>query len=142
MTDSVVVLMFIAILFVGLLMLAVIAMSRGQTKRQLDQEFYQRRIEEIEALLKKGEASSNSMAILNADKLLDSALRERRFRGNTMAERLKSASSTFRNRDSIWSAHKLRNRIAHEDGVVVGDDQAQRALNTFKSGLRDLGALR
>lgn len=139
--DNMVVLMFVAILFVGALMLTIIATTRRPSKK-LNVEHYEQRMKQIEALLDRKDPHANNMAIINADKLLDNALKEKGVRGNNMGERLKSSASLFSNLNSVWTAHKLRNRIAHEDGVVVGDDQARRALNTFKSGLRDLGALR
>lgn len=138
--DNAVVLMFVAIFFVGLLMLIIIATTRRGGKK-LNTEHYAQRMRQIEALLERKDPNANSMAILNADKLLDNALREKGVRGANMGERLKNSASSFSNLNSIWAAHKLRNRIAHEDGITVSDDQARRALNTFRSGLRDLGAL-
>lgn len=139
--DNIVILMFIAILFVGGLMLVIIATTRRPSKK-IDIEHYEQRMKQIEALLDKKDPHANHMAVINGDKLLDSALKDRGVRGNNMGERLKSASSMFSNLNSVWAAHKLRNRIAHEDNVTVSDDQARRAVNTFRSGLRDLGALR
>lgn len=139
--DNVVVLMFIAILFVGALMLVIIATTRRPSKK-LDVDHYEQRMKQIEALLDRKDLHANHMAVINADKLLDTALREKGVRGVNMGERLKNSSASFSNLNSVWTAHKLRNRIAHEDNVVVSDDQARRALNTFRSGLRDLGALR
>jgi hypothetical protein len=139
--DNILILMFIAILFVGALMLVIIATTRRPSKK-LDVERYEERMKQIEALLERKDSSANHMAVINADKLLDSALKDKGVRGSNMGERLKNSSQSFTNLNSIWTAHKLRNRIAHEDNVTVSDEQARRALNTFRSGLRDLGALR
>ena len=81
------------------------------------------------------------MAILNADKLLDAALKELGYRGQTMGDRMKSAKVAFSNNNSLWSAHKLRNRIAHETDVKIGYTATRRALASFKQGLKDLGAI-
>lgn len=77
-------------------------------------------------------------AILKADKLLDHALKGAGFSG-TMGEKLKKARAVFRDNDGIWSAHKLRNRIAHEIDVKVSATQAQTSLKNFKKALFDLG---
>ncbi len=77
-------------------------------------------------------------AILDADKLLDYALGKKGFEGN-MGEKLKKAGPRFSDLNGAWSAHKLRNRIAHELGDIdIG--AAKRALKQFKRALNDLGA--
>ncbi len=141
MDSNIVILMFIAIVFVGGLMLAIIATTRKKGQK-LDVEKYQARLLQIEALLEKRDSAAYQMAILNADKLLDQALREKGLKGTTMGERLKNANSYFNNVNAVWTAHKMRNQIAHDDNVSIGYDQARRAINTFRAGLRDLGAIR
>ena len=114
----------------------------GQTGgRQLNVERYRSQWLEIEGSLSQKQPASYQMAILNADKLLDRALRERGYRGNTMGERLKTAGSAFGNINAVWAAHKLRNRIAHETDVNITYTTARRALATFKQALKDLGAI-
>jgi hypothetical protein len=58
-----------------------------------------------------------------------------------MGERMKSARKTWTNANHVWSAHKLRNRIAHETNVRVSFDETRRALSAFKHALKDLGAI-
>jgi len=108
---------------------------------QLNVERYRSQWLEIEGSLSQKQPASYQMAILNADKLLDRALRERGYRGNTMGERLKTAGSAFGNINAVWAAHKLRNRIAHETDVNITYTTARRALATFKQALKDLGAI-
>jgi hypothetical protein len=142
MDNNLLLFMFIAIVFVGILMLVIIGTSKKAPK-SIDKEYYDRKLKQIEGLLESGGDSDAHMAILNADKLLDNALKARGFRGETMGERLKSTrkKGVFKNENAIWAAHKLRNRIAHEDDISVNADQAQKVINTFRSGLKDLGAL-
>ena len=54
--------------------------------------------------------------VLEAEKVLDGALRELGV-GGSFGEKLKTAGSRFKNIESLWQAHKLRNRIAHEPGT-------------------------
>lgn len=77
-------------------------------------------------------------AIMDADKLLDYALGKHGFEGN-LGEKLKKAGPRFKDLNGVWSAHKLRNRVAHELGEI-DKDEAKRALKRFKSALNDLGA--
>jgi hypothetical protein len=79
--------------------------------------------------------------VLNADKLLDQALRERGVKGETMGERMKTARESWSNANGVWTAHKLRNQIAHESEVQVSYDDARRALANFKQALKDIGAI-
>ncbi len=78
-------------------------------------------------------------AILDADKLLGHVLELRGYKGS-VGEQLKSAGSLFAAIDSVWSAHKVRNRIAHEIGVNINKKQGEGALRIYKKALNDLGA--
>ncbi len=77
-------------------------------------------------------------AILDLDKLLDYALGKHGFEGS-LGEKLKKAGPRFTDINAVWSAHKLRNRVAHELGDI-DKGHAKRALKQFKSALNDLGA--
>jgi hypothetical protein len=94
-------------------------------------------------LLSKVKMSNEGMilAVIDADKLLDEALKKRHFKGKTMGERLVSAQRSLTDNDAVWYAHKLRNRLVHEPNVRLKKSEAQNALNGFKKGLHDLGAL-
>lgn len=77
-------------------------------------------------------------AIMDADKLLDYVLGIKGYSGN-LGEKLKKAKSKFSDLDGVWSAHKLRNKIAHEF-AHVDKSSAKVALIQFKKALNDLGA--
>ncbi len=54
------------------------------------------------------------LAIIEADVLLERMLEKAGFAGNTIGERLKSASvRSFATLDDAWQAHRVRNQIAH-----------------------------
>jgi len=131
---------FIGILVIGILLIVVISVSR-RGAATLDVEKYRSRWMAIESQLKRDETLSYQLAVLNADKLLDKALKERGFRGETMGERMRAAKETWSNANSVWSAHKLRNQIAHEHDARVTYDDARRALSGFKQALKDIGAI-
>ncbi|MEO5950073.1 MAG: hypothetical protein ABIQ04_01350 [Candidatus Saccharimonadales bacterium] len=138
--DGSVVFFFVAILVVGAILFAVITLTkRGGSPLNVDK--YRVKWLAIEQQLKRDEPSSCQLAVLNADKLLDQALRERGYRGQTMGERMKSAHDKWTSRDGVWRAHKLRNQIAHESDVRVSYDEARSALGCFKQALKDLGAI-
>ncbi len=137
--NSLVVVMVIGIIIIGIVMLAVITMTRKKVPG-LNQEEFRAKWLKIEGSLIDDEASGH-LAILNADKLLDAALKARGFPGETMGERMKSARTTFSNNNAVWAAHKLRNQIAHESDVSIKTKTVRYALQAFKKALKDVGAL-
>ncbi len=137
--DNLIIVMFVGLIVVGVALLIVISLGRrGRTG--IDKDVYRQEWLRIESSV-TADPSTQQFAILQADKLLDRALRESGYKGQTMGERMVSAARVFSRRDMIWAAHKLRNRIAHEDSVKISPRLTKQALSSFKRGLRDLGAL-
>lgn len=129
----------VAILLVGGLILFLVARGSGNT--ELNVERYRKEWLTLERQLVKGQESSYQMVIVNADKLLDRALKQRGFKGETMGERMKSAKDIWSNANNIWTVHKLRNQIVHEHSVKVGYDMARRTLAVYKQAMKDVGAI-
>lgn len=138
--DSNIIFLFAAVFIIAALLFAVIGLTRQGGKR-LNVEKYRSKWLAIEQSLDRDRPETAHLAILNADKLVDHALKERGVHGSTMGERMKAGHSLWSRRDAIWEAHKLRNRIAHEPDVKITHDQARRALASFKLALKDLGAI-
>ena len=137
MTALTLVLLLLAILF-GLALFAIIAVSQRR-KSGLNKGFYQERWDEVLVLAKN--ESGWVQALIEADKLLDDALKKSGYKGKTMGERLVSASRTFSSKDSTWAAHKLRNRVVHETSVKLREKHVKGAVRAFGKSLKDLGAL-
>lgn len=121
----------------GLLFAVVTKLSKTGTKK-IDIEHFRAKCLEIEHQLKVDEPNSYHITVLNFDKLLDQALKSRGARGKTIGERMKNSASLFSDRNGVWTAHKLRNTIAHEPDAHVTYDQARRALYNFRKALKDL----
>ncbi len=132
--------MFAGILTLGALFFAIICLNKKGVRR-INVEYYRTKCLEIEHQLKRDESSSYSMCVINADKLVDQALRERGFKGKTMAERMKNSASVFSDRNGIWKAHILRNKISHEVNFHVTYEDALYALADFRKALKDIGAI-
>ena len=76
-----------------------------------------RKRQEIESLLKSDSIIELKHAVLEADKLVDFVLRKKGYKGETFADRLRSAEKyidhgTYQN---LWDGHKIRNQIAHDE---------------------------
>jgi hypothetical protein len=80
-------------------------------------------------------------AIIEADNLLDDALKKARFKGKTTGERLVAAQHDLTSNDTVWFGHKLRKTIASQDVRKLKKADVLEALGGFRQALRDLGAL-
>jgi hypothetical protein len=81
------------------------------------------------------------LAIIDADNLLDKALRARKYKGKSTGERLVAAQHSLTANDSVWFGHKLRNKIVHEEMRKLRKQDVLEALSGFRQALKDLGAL-
>jgi transposase len=133
-------LFFVLILGFGGVVLWFIA-TKAQGSRTFNQDKYRSEWLAIDKQLVKDNEASYHLSILNADKLLDRALKEAGYKGTTMGDRMKSAKDIWSNANHVWTAHKLRNQIAHETNVKVSYDTTRRALVAFKQALKDVGAI-
>jgi len=129
----------IAIIIFGIIVLAIINRLGKIPHRHLNQQYFEAKWLELLARVKTPEGMM--LAIIDADKLLDEALKKRGFSGKTTGERLVAAQRSLSDNDGVWYAHKLRNRLVHEPNVTLKKREAQNALAGFKRGLRDLRAL-
>jgi hypothetical protein len=117
--------------------------SQFQEKEQelLNKKYYKAELEKIKSSLVKGNSQSYSWSILEADKLVDRAMIELGFFGDNFGMRLKNNRKFFSRLNSLWDAHKLRNKIAHEHGFELTYYQARQALSDFEQALKDLHAI-
>lgn len=130
-----------AVAAVVVLMILVLGASLLQRRpKALKTEYFQKRWQELQKLCSAKDTWP--LAIINADKLLDEALKKRRFKGKAMGERLVAAQRILTDNDGVWFSHKLRNRLVHEDNVHLKEKDVKQALVGFRQALKDVGALR
>lgn len=130
----------IAIIGAGLAVLGLITFVARRPRKDLNRQYFTSKWKELQKGLSKSETWP--MAIIQADSLLDEALRKRKFKGKTMGERLVSAQKNLSENDAVWFAHKLRNKLVHEVDTQLKQKEVQKALMGFRQALRDLGALK
>lgn len=123
----------------GILTMALLARFSRRITPRLNQKYFLARWTELLEHLHTSHGMA--LAIIDADKLLDEALRRRNYRGKTTGERLVSAERILSDNDAVWYAHKLRNRLVHEPNVRLRKSEVRNALNGFRRALKDLGAL-
>ena len=110
-----------------------------RSTRSLKVEHFQPKWQELQKLLK--DKAKWAEAILDADKLLDEALKKKRIKGRSMGARLVKAQRLFSDNDSLWFGHKLRNKIDTQPDVKLKQKEVKQALLGIRQGLKDLGAL-
>ncbi len=116
----------------------------GKRSGSVDVQEVSKRWSDIQTSVGLGGATHFGAAVVAADKLLDSVLRQKGYGGDTMGERLKScrddvSPAVYHN---VWQAHKLRNHLVHEVGSEVLSFQVKEAIQSFEAMLRELGALK
>lgn len=125
------------------ILLALIFGSTWLVRRRpsgLKVEYFTERWKDLQKLC--ADKNTWPLAIINADKLLDEALRKQKVKGKTMGERLVTVQRSLSDNDAVWFAHKLRNKLVHEQYSGLKEREVRDALIGFRQALRDLGALR
>jgi hypothetical protein len=129
----------VAIVFFGAISL-VIAFAKRSRKKPLNVEAFTEKWKEAQKLCANKETWP--LAIINADNVLDEALKKAGYRGKTMGERLVAAQRDLTDNDGVWYGHKLRNKLVHEADTKVKEADVKDALMGIRQALRDLGALK
>lgn len=142
----------IGIFFLGIVIYSVI---RLKERRKMEHEEYHKKIhaagqvhydeketKEWDAVLKHIESDNPGdwrVAIIEADKMLDSLTKELDLVGEDLGERLKNASvHHFKNINNAWEAHKVRNRIAHEGlSYDLSYREAKKTIELYESVFKD-----
>jgi len=122
---------------IGTLLRALFRRSRGLALG--DREQFRMRLNELSARAQTPNAHERAMVLIEADSLFDAVLRALHLPGQTMAERLRSASSRFGRFDAVWDAHRSRNRLVHEHDQGLSSEELLRALQAYTHALSRLG---
>lgn len=99
---------------------------------------------EISRMWAEVEAMEPKMAIIEADKLVDTVLKRAGIKGESMAERLRRCERIVDRSayQAMWDAHKVRNQLVHEFDHGFDDAQAHEVLWKMKKFLVSLGAFK
>jgi hypothetical protein len=111
-------------------------------KTNLPKEHAKKEWAKIQEHFFKGDENDLKIAVIEADKLLEEALREAGIRGLHLGDRLKNIKpDQLPNIDAVWQAHKLRNDIVHQSTFKLKRDLAEKALDIYEVTLKQLGLL-
>lgn len=112
--------------------------DRQPQRQALDLELVHQRWREIMGMQSQGGVGLKN-SLLEADKLLDYVMRGKGFAGENMGDRLKLQGNRFSDLNGVWTAHKLRNQLAHEVDIDIVKPQIEDAVRKLKRGIEDLG---
>jgi len=106
------------------------------------EDIFDARWKEVREHIKSTNAAEWRFAVIEADKILDDLLKKAKYPGDTFGERLMlMRPGDLATLDNIWSAHKLRNTIAHNPDYQVSYAEAREAIENYEKAIRELGEL-
>lgn len=81
------------------------------------------------------------LAVIEADSMLEGLMNQLGFKGETLGEKLKSATQDkFKSLSSAWEVHTIRNRIAHEGlAFELSQHEAKRIISIYEKIFREFG---
>ena len=106
------------------------------------QKLFDKKWQAVLKRMKKSDEANLKLAVIEADNLFDSLLRQMAFEGKDMGERLEKLNNTqLTCLEEVWLAHKTRNKIVHEPGYHLGYSEAENAIESFEKAFKELGVL-
>jgi hypothetical protein len=134
MADIVVGAILVAVVTIG-----VFVVRWLRRPKPLDKPYFQRKWRKLQKLCSDKKLWSE--AVIEADTLLDEALKKKRFSGKNMGERLVKAQRMLTDNDKVWFSHKLRTKLEDEPKAKLQEKAVKDALLGTRQALKDLGAL-
>ncbi len=132
--DNAVVITILILIAVAVLFIMVASGSRKERQKSIS-----RMLNSLEAL--KAGAYSDDLArrrdtMIKLDNILTKALQYRLSNTNSCGDNLKLINKRFKRTeyDKLWEAHKLRNRIVHDD-LDVSENEAQDAYKVYNMSI-------
>ena len=96
-------------------------------------------------LIESPNESDWRLAIIEADAMLDDLLKDRGYYGDTLGDRLKSASGggfTANNVSNAFEAHNIRNKIAHEGtNFALSQMDSRRIMRLYETVFEEFGVI-
>lgn len=101
--------------------------------------------ERWESVLRRFSANSPEamrLAVIEADTLVDSVLKDMGLEGEHMADRLSGLSpDAMKSLQGLWRAHRLRNDLVHTPGFFLAPEDVRQAIKAYEAFLREVKVL-
>lgn len=117
------------------------SIKEAERKKEASQKKENQKWSYILSLLEGYNESDWRMAIIEADSLMEEFLREKDISGNSVSELLEGAKSNgYKNVKDAWSAHVVRNKIAHEgSSYPISQIEARKTIKMYQNFFEELG---
>jgi len=121
-----------------------LGLSSGPNWRSVDWLAIDGQWRAITALGKSQAQADLKQALIQADSLFDSILKQANVAGATLGERLKTLRETLPKQTyrQLWGAHLKRNELVHESGSFVADWERKQYLEAFDQAIKAVRGLR
>lgn len=98
----------------------------------------------VQAMASSSNQADIKQALIQADILIDSIMKQAGVGGTTFGERLKSARALLPHDvyQKLWKAHLKRNELVHEHGSFVADWEKQTHLAAFEQAMSAMRGLK
>jgi hypothetical protein len=116
----------IVMIVVGLMVaMAIALLIYRRTPKKLKTDRYAIKWKEIQGYCRDKDLWPQ--ALEEADKLLNTALRRRKFKGKSMGERMVSAQRAMTNNDAMWFAHNLYKKVVADPTLKLKEADMKSA---------------
>lgn len=111
----------------------------GQAPKTQETPVKNKKWENIKNLMSSHNSSDWRQGIIEADIILDDLLTKMGYQGNSIGDKLKQIEkSDFDTLDEAWSAHKIRNRIAHRGTEYrLEKNEAEKVIKDYEKVFKE-----
>lgn len=89
-----------------------------------------------------GTPESMRIAVIEADALVDAALKDMDLPGEHLADRLSNLEADeIKSLEGVWRAHRFRNDLVHTPGFALSPGDAKATLDNYEAFLKEIAAL-
>lgn len=116
--------------------------KKKEEKSRFNTKVFEERFARITKSAPKSPPQSYVLAVIEADKLVDDALKLMGLQGEHLADRLqKLRTEDYPTLDRLWRAHRVRNELVHTPDFGIDSGDAEDVLKVYEKFLKELGAL-
>lgn len=108
----------------------------------IEKEFFTKQWGFISEKIGQDQPHSWALAVVDADKLVDEAMKRMGVPGEHFADRLSNLDSAeIKSMEKLWKVHRIRNDIAHLPGFTLSKKDSKEILEAYKNFLIEVGLI-
>lgn len=116
--------------------------KKKRRKNLFDSFVFKKRWEEIILKIDEDLPGALSLAVIEADKLIDEFLKQRGIKGENFGERMKNIENEgLYSWNRLWSAHKMRNVLVHSHDFSPSPEELKESIKSYEEFLKEAKVL-